>query len=87
MAPSAAFHMLADVRWHSGRSREALEAAERAVKEAESTGRVGERAQAYESMALACHSLGDWRRGLEYELQRGELGLPGFTDVALDAHY
>ena len=87
LAPSAAFHMLADIRWHSGQHRDALEAAERAVGAAESSGDVVERAQAYEAMALACHSLGDWRRGLEFELQRGALGLPGFTDVALDAHY
>lgn len=87
LAPSAAFHMLADIRWHSGQHRDALEAAERAVSAAESSGDVTARAQAYESMALACHSLGDWRRGLEFELQRGALGLPGFTDVALDAHY
>lgn len=87
LGPAAALHMLADIRWHGGDHRAALAAAEQAVRSAEEAGDLRERARAYESMALACHSLGDWERGLEYELQRGRLGLPGFTDVALDAHY
>lgn len=87
LGPSAALHMLADLRWHSGQHREALAAAEQAVHAAETSGDSEQRARAYESFALACHSLGDWERGVAYELQRGALGLPGFTDVALDAHY
>lgn len=86
-APSAALAMLADIRWHSGEHHGALEAAERAVMFADTSGDPAAQARAYESFALACHSLGDWRRGLEYELQRGALGLPGFTDIVLDAHY
>lgn len=87
LGPTFALGLLADIRWHGGQHREALAAAERAVDAAESGGDVEQRARAYESISLACHSLGDWRRGLEYELQRGALDLPGFTDVALDAHY
>lgn len=86
-APSGALTTLADIRWHSGRHRAALDAAERAVEIAESAGGLEARGRAYESFALACHSLGDWRRGLEYELRRAGLGLPGFSDVVLDAHY
>ena len=38
-------------------------------------------------MALACHSLGDWQRGVELELERQALGVPGFnTDEAFEAH-
>lgn len=81
------YYLLAQYRWHSGQHRAALEAAEQALHAAEASGDVAQRAQAYEAMALACHSLGDWQRGVEYELNRQALGTPGFdTDEAFDAH-
>jgi DNA-binding SARP family transcriptional activator len=84
---SAAFYVLAQLRWHRGQHREAWEAAERAAIAAEASGDVRRRARAYESLALACHALGDWEKGVSYELRREALGLAGFeTDVALDGH-
>jgi tetratricopeptide (TPR) repeat protein len=84
---STAFYVLAQLRWHRGQHREAWEAAERAALAAEQSGDARRRAHAYESLALACHALGDWEKGMDYELRRGALGLAGFeTDVALDGH-
>lgn len=87
LGPTFALGLLADIRWQGGQHRAALAAAERCVDVAESGGDIEQRARAYESISLACHSLGDWQRGLEFELQRGALDLRGFTDVPLDAHY
>jgi tetratricopeptide (TPR) repeat protein len=84
---SAAYHVLANLRWQRGQHREALEAAEKAILAAEAGEDVRPRARAYESLALACHALGDWEKGVEYELSREALGIAGFeTDVALDGH-
>jgi DNA-binding SARP family transcriptional activator len=81
------YYLLAQFHWHSGRYREALEAAEKALQAAEAGEDIAERARAYEAMALACHALGDWQRGVDYELNRQALGVPGFsTDEAFDAH-
>jgi len=49
--------------------------------------RLVDRINAYEVLALACHSLGDWQKGVEYELSRHALAVPGFdVDEAFDAH-
>jgi DNA-binding SARP family transcriptional activator len=84
---SAALQALANLRWHRGQHRAAREAAEHAVLAAEATGDVRRRARAYESLALACHGLGDWATGVQYELSRAALGLEGFeSDIVLDSH-
>lgn len=84
---SRTYYLLAQLHWHNAQHHEALEAAEKALLAAESSGDVGQRAQAYEVMALACHSLGDWQKGVEYELRRQALGVEGFDiDEAFDAH-
>jgi adenylate cyclase len=81
------YYALAQLRWHSAEHKEALEAAELALRAAQSSEDPHARAQAYEVMALACHSLGDWQKGIEYELQRNALGLTGFdTEEAFDTH-
>jgi tetratricopeptide (TPR) repeat protein len=80
------YYLLAQLRWHSGQYREALDAAEAAFRAAQTSGDISERARAYEVMALACHSLGDWQKGVEYELSRDALQVPGFVDEALDVH-
>lgn len=86
-AVSGTYYLLSQLQWHSARHEEALETAERALEAAQSSGNVEEEARAYEAMALACHSLGDWQKGIEYELSRSELGVTGFdTDQAFDAH-
>ena len=42
-------------------------------------------AKGYEMLALACHSLGEWKQGREYEERRGRIGT---LDVAsaFDVH-
>jgi DNA-binding SARP family transcriptional activator len=81
------YNLLAHLRWHSARHGEALEAAEKALEAACESGDRGQRARAYEAMALACHSLGDWRRGVQFELSRHALGQEGYDlDEAFDAH-
>jgi DNA-binding SARP family transcriptional activator/tetratricopeptide (TPR) repeat protein len=79
--------LLSQLRWHSGRFVEALDAAERAVA-ATSGGPVAERAHALEMLALACHALGDWRRGLNAEMARQALDVgDGFdVDEAFEGH-
>ena len=79
--------LLAQLRWHSGRFTDALRAAERAVA-ATSGGPAAERAHALEMLALACHALGDWRRGLDAEMARQALEVgDGFdVDEAFEGH-
>lgn len=84
---SRTYYLLAQLHWHSGDNRQALEAAERSLVAAGESNDPNERAQAFEVLALACHSLGDWQRGVELELERQALGVPGFnTDEAFEAH-
>ncbi len=79
--------LLSQLRWHSGRFSEALDAAERAVA-ATRESPAAERAHALEMLALACHALGDWRRGLDAEMARQALDLgDGFdVDEAFEGH-
>jgi len=84
---SRTYYLLAQLHWHSGENRQALEAAERSLVAATAGGDEAELAQAYEVMALACHSLGDWQRGVELELERQAVAVPGFNiDEAFEAH-
>jgi predicted ATPase len=81
------YYILAQLHWHSAQYGEALTAAEQAFRAAVASGDAAQRAHAYEVLALACHSLGDWQKGVECELQRHALGVGGFdTDEAFDAH-
>lgn len=87
LAVARTYYLLAQLHWHSADYGAALDAAERALLVAETAGDAGSRARAYEALALAYHSLGDWRRGVACELQRCAIGVPGFdTDEAFDAH-
>jgi DNA-binding SARP family transcriptional activator len=84
---SRTYYLLAQLHWHSGDHRQALDAAERALVAAGASHDPVQEAQAYEVMALACHSLGDWQHGVELELERQALGIPGFNiDEAFEAH-
>lgn len=86
-AVARTYLLLAQIGWHSADHGGAIEAAEKALKAAVSSGDDTEAARAYEAMALSCHSLGDWQKGIEYELSRAQTDVPGFdTDTAFDAH-
>lgn len=86
-AVARTYSLLAQLQWHSAKHTEALAAAETAILAAHSSGDDEEQARAYEVMALACHSLGDWQKGIEYDMNRNELGVSGFdVDSTFDAH-
>lgn len=78
---------LAQLRWHEGRHREAYEAAERCLEAAERRGEPQALARGYEMLALACHSLGEWREGVGFEGRRQSL-VGAAVDVAqaFDVH-
>ena len=81
------YYALAQLHWHTSRHRAALEASEQSVLAADASGDVEQQARAYEALALSCHSLGDWQRGLEYELKRTTLPVSGYdVDSVMDAH-
>jgi tetratricopeptide (TPR) repeat protein len=73
--------------WHDDEYQEAFEAAQRSLAVAEQLDDVMARAQAYEMLALACHSLGEWQQGLDFEQQRSTLIGPNLdVTEAFDAH-
>lgn len=78
---------LAQLRWHEGRHDEAYDVAQRCLQVAERLGSSRLIAKGYEILSLSCHSLGEWRQGIEFEERRQ--GLVGKTvDVAqaFDVH-
>jgi tetratricopeptide (TPR) repeat protein len=78
---------LAQLRWHEGRHREAYEAAERCLQAAERRGEPQALARGYEMLALACHSLGEWREGAGFEERRQSLvGAEVDVAQAFDVH-
>jgi hypothetical protein len=61
--------------------------AEHSLEIAEQLDNATARAQAYEMLALACHSLGEWQQGLNFEEQRSKLIGPNLdVTEAFDAH-
>jgi DNA-binding SARP family transcriptional activator len=76
-------YLLAQLRWHGGHYEDALREAESAAAEARSSGDLRREAEACEVLALSCHALGDWRRGIEAELRRQELAVSDGFDVEL----
>jgi predicted ATPase len=73
--------------WHNNEHQEAFEAAQRSLDIAEQLNDDAARAQAYEMLALACHSLGEWQQGLNFEQQRSTLIGPNLdVTEAFDAH-
>lgn len=73
--------------WHNNEYQEAFEAAQRSLDVAEQLNDITARAQAYEMLALACHSLGEWQQGLNFEEQRSKLIGPNLdVTEAFDAH-
>jgi predicted ATPase len=73
--------------WHNHEHQEAFEVAQHSLEIAERLDDVTARAQAYEMLALACHSLGEWQQGLNFEQQRSTLIGPNLdVTEAFDAH-
>lgn len=82
------YYLLSQLRWHQDRHAEAYELAEKCLREAERLDDTTAIAKGYEMLALACHSLGDWKRGTDFERQRSQLSNGGGIDVAsaFDVH-
>ena len=82
------YYLLAQLRWHSGRYAEALAAAERSLTASLEGADLPQQAAALEILALACHALGDWRRGVSAEIRRQALAIEdGFrVDEAFEGH-
>ena len=81
------FYNIALLHWHKGEYQEAYDAAQKSLEVAESIDRSEAIARAFEMLALACHSLGEWQKGLQFEERRALLAGSGLdvTD-AFDVH-
>jgi DNA-binding SARP family transcriptional activator len=80
-------YVAAQLDWHREQFRAAFASARQSLQFAERLDNPAETAQAYEMMALACHSLGEWQQGIEYEIQRQSLRGPTIDAAeAFDAH-
>jgi len=84
--PQVLYH-LAQLRWSEGKHEEAYQLAERVLDEAEKANDSEGLAKGYEMLALACHSMGEWREGIEFVEKRKEI-VGDAVDVAetFDAH-
>jgi DNA-binding SARP family transcriptional activator len=84
---SPVLYITAQLRWHQERHRDAYVLAERALIEAERQQDPTTIGKAYEMLALACHSLGEWKEGLEFVEKRKEV-VGSALDVAqvFDVH-
>lgn len=81
------YYLYAQLRWHQSRYPESFQLAQRCLAVAEKTGDLEAIAKGYEMLALACHSLGQWKQGRAFEEQRKEVA-GGTLDVAstFDVH-
>jgi DNA-binding SARP family transcriptional activator len=81
------FYNIALLHWHKGEYQEAFDAAQKSLDVAEHIQKTEAIARAFEMLALACHSLGEWQRGLHFEEERTLLAGAGLdvTD-AFDVH-
>ena len=84
--PAVLYHV-AQLRWSEGKHEDAYKTAERAVVEAEKANDSAAVAKGYEMLALGCHSMGEWREGIEFVEKRKEI-VGDAVDVAeaFDAH-
>jgi DNA-binding SARP family transcriptional activator len=77
----------AQVHWHRGEYHEAFNAAQHSLGVAERLNDPVAIARAFEMLALACHSLGEWQDGLRFEAQRASLAGSGLdVTEAFDVH-
>ena len=81
-------YSLSQLHWHKGEYQEAFDAAQESLRIAEHIDKPEYVAHAFEMLALACHSLGEWQKGLAFEEQRtvlagSALDVAGAFDVHL----
>jgi hypothetical protein len=78
---------MAQLHWHRNEYPQAFEAAQRSLAIAERLGDPLAIARAFEMLALVCHSIGEWRQGLQFEEQRSALaGATLDVTEAFDVH-
>lgn len=78
---------VAQFHWHRGEYQQAFDAAQQSLGVAERLNDSGAIARAFEMLALACHSLGEWQNGLRFEAQRATLAGSGLdVTEAFDVH-
>jgi len=77
----------AQLHWSQERHEEARALAQRVVEVGEQSGDPDTLARGYEMLAMACHSLGQWRQGMDY-VQRRQKIVGDAIDVAraFEAH-
>ncbi len=81
------YYTLAQLHWHRNEYRQAFAVAQRSLAIAERLNQREAIARAFEILALACHSLGEWKTGMTYEQQRAELaGAELDVSDAFDVH-
>jgi tetratricopeptide (TPR) repeat protein len=75
------------LHWHKGEYQAAFDSAQKSLSIAERINKPDSIARAFEMLALACHSLGEWQQGLVFEEKRTLLAGSGLdvTD-AFDVH-
>ena len=66
-------YTLSQYHWHKNEYQEAFDAAQKSMKIAERLDDQEALANAFEMLALTCHSLGEWQSGLQFERQRASL--------------
>jgi tetratricopeptide (TPR) repeat protein len=78
---------VAQLHWHRNEYQQAFEVAQRSLAIAERVNNPVAIARAFEMLALACHSLGEWQTGVGFEQQRIALSGAGLdVTEAFDVH-
>ncbi|WP_420627784.1 AAA family ATPase [Candidatus Leptofilum sp.] len=78
---------IAQLHWHRNEYQKAFDVAQNSLAIAERLNDEEGIARAFEMLALACHSTGDWQQGLLFEEQRAELAGPGLDVTGVfDVH-
>jgi tetratricopeptide (TPR) repeat protein len=78
---------MAQLHWHRNQHRAAFDMAQHSLAIAERLNDPASIARAFEMLALACHSLGEWQQGLQFEDRRSALAGPSLdVTEAFDVH-
>ena len=80
-------YTMAQLHWHKGEYQQAFDAAQKSLEIAECLNKPNAIARAFEMLALAYHSLGEWQKGLAFEEKRAVLAGPALdVSDAFDVH-
>jgi DNA-binding SARP family transcriptional activator len=80
-------YKVAQLHWHRNEYQVAFDVAQRSLAIAERLNDPTAIGRAFEMLALACHSLGEWQSGISFARQRAELAGPSLdVTEAFDVH-